>query len=62
MSDELLGLLVMLVLPQGPFYIGKDLRYQIHDILGLLTGLVYARLKFLLSFREQVQQLRILRF
>lgn len=62
LSDQLLGFLVMLILPQGPFHIRKNLRDQIHYVLGFLAGLVDARLKFLLSFSEQVQKLRILRF
>ncbi len=49
LSDQLLGLLVMLVLSQGLFHIGEDLRYQVHDSVGFLPGLVNARLEFLLS-------------
>ena len=56
---QLLGLLVILVLPQGPLHIREDLRYQVHYGVRLLPGLVNARLEFLLGLSEQAQELGV---
>ena len=49
LPDQLLGLLIMLVLPQGLLHVREDLGYQVHDGVRFLPGLVDARLEFLLS-------------
>ena len=59
LPDQLLGLLVILVLPQGPLNVGEDLRYQVHDGMRLLPGLVDARLEFLLGLSQQAQELGV---
>ena len=46
---QLLGLLVMLVLPQCLLHIWQDLSYKVHDSMRFLPGLVDARLEFLLG-------------
>ena len=49
LPDQLLGLLVMLVLPEGLLHVRKDLGYQVHDCVRFLPGLVDPRLEFLLG-------------
>lgn len=51
----------MLVLFESFSYIGKDLSYKLHNVLGLLSRLIYLALEGVFTLREKLVKLQVIR-
>ncbi len=56
---QLLGLVIMLILPECAFNVWKDLTYQYHYISWFLSWHIYFILELFLCLIQQLQQLKV---